>query len=686
MPKKDTKYIPVDEIEKKNLLKQNGYDFSDKEAFNIMYANKKEEWKKEIKYLIPEIQKIISPEQSPIIEPPIVTQEIIVPERKDLSYYSNPENLDEMNLYLSTKYDQLANEARSNPVYNQWIRDFDRNSSFEDVAESISNLPISEDMQLFLLSNAADKLEQSEISSSDMEIIYNPIFTPSTPQERQFENEIVSNAVPSNQELTNEYENKFTFLGATVQAATAWDVNEEKGDIDPISGMYYSKLLATLPNRGWNNGDADDDFTAHKVKFTWRKDLGTSSKTDSFYLLYNSARDREFNNEDYTFCGIVPLDSRHITTLPDGTKLPSIFTGTPDEVVLRFDQGVQLHNSGAHIDNPYIISSHDEDKGDDNNGGNYLEGVSPAPALNGLNGSSTMNDIAKDMVDMVNNTLRAYYDLNFLNPNYLIEQIVVEENGEPVSKNVYKFDASGNKIPVKGISGISKHYNALTEDETIYSVSNQDILNNSTTSLISELNNNLSMVQSGASTATFILGVLSSYKHEYSLGISMLHSFATGWFASVVLEIATADWNDEDAWFDVLSRTVLDLAIFTSVSFITTLHELVGVFCGATIIFIQAILSFYKVGNGFSVMQNWGDHGLNDWRFQLKNNASNIALIEKHFSNGYTSGIDWKVTDGWFSLPNLYIRTQANNSWLNLSPENEFNYGNKIEMDGVTNV
>lgn len=104
----------------------------------------------------------------------------------------------------------------------------------------------------------------------------------------------------------------------------------------------------------------------------------------------------------------------------------------------------------------------------------------------------------------------------------------------------------------------------------------------------------------------------------------------------------------------------------------------------ATVSFLLKTLSRVlnlEQGNGHSVLQNMGDHGLNDYEFQIKHNLVNMANLAFLFSNNLKNSIYWKVTDGWFWYPELYIKTGENNHdvWIHLSSGNSFNFGNKIE-------
>jgi len=83
------------------------------------------------------------------------------------------------------------------------------------------------------------------------------------------------------------------------------------------------------------------------------------------------------------------------------------------------------------------------------------------------------------------------------------------------------------------------------------------------------------------------------------------------------------------------------------------------------------------IGNGYSPIQNMHDHGLNNWNSQLRNNFSTIgSLAQQAGQSGYNrfyNRIEWSVTDGWWTLPKLYLRAQGNRYWIDLSPGWSFN-------------
>ncbi|MDK2819370.1 MAG: hypothetical protein KFW07_00890 [Mycoplasmataceae bacterium] len=99
---------------------------------------------------------------------------------------------------------------------------------------------------------------------------------------------------------------------------------------------------------------------------------------------------------------------------------------------------------------------------------------------------------------------------------------------------------------------------------------------------------------------------------------------------------------------------------------------------------IHAINEMLNVpmGNGYSPIENMHDHGLNDWNSQLRNNFTAIGSLAQQASqsgnNKFVDGVEWKVTDGWWTLPKLYLKWQGKRDWIDVSPGQSFNWGNKV--------
>lgn len=98
--------------------------------------------------------------------------------------------------------------------------------------------------------------------------------------------------------------------------------------------------------------------------------------------------------------------------------------------------------------------------------------------------------------------------------------------------------------------------------------------------------------------------------------------------------------------------------------------------------------------NGHTTLSNMADHGLNDWDFQLKNNADTISKLQMEFSEGCIHGVSWMVKDAIDSTPNLWIKPgqSATTSWVKLSNDfydptthlvkKSFVWGEKIRFVG----
>lgn len=116
----------------------------------------------------------------------------------------------------------------------------------------------------------------------------------------------------------------------------------------------------------------------------------------------------------------------------------------------------------------------------------------------------------------------------------------------------------------------------------------------------------------------------------------------------------------------------------------TAAMPFISIGIGALSIILSTLNIIFNInsGNGYTMHENWHDHGLNDWRFQLKNNRANKVKIALDHSNGFADNIQWTVTDGWFTFPELYIKNLTNQKETFLSPGTSFNFGNKIQYKG----
>ncbi|RIV16869.1 hypothetical protein [Mycoplasmopsis gallopavonis] len=150
------------------------------------------------------------------------------------------------------------------------------------------------------------------------------------------------------------------------------------------------------------------------------------------------------------------------------------------------------------------------------------------------------------------------------------------------------------------------------------------------------------------------------------------------------IENSSTDYINVKSFYNIITYSS---AFMLSLASASNSVPLVGQLVSLAILSLDIALKTIKVGNGHTFYENFNDHGLNDWEYQLKNNFDNMLYWAISYSDNFRKGVTWKVTDGWFSFPDLYIATteEENNDfpywkykykWL--SPGNEFNFGNKI--------
>ncbi|WP_426461197.1 hypothetical protein [Mycoplasma hafezii] len=168
-----------------------------------------------------------------------------------------------------------------------------------------------------------------------------------------------------------------------------------------------------------------------------------------------------------------------------------------------------------------------------------------------------------------------------------------------------------------------------------------------------------------------------------------LVAISVAFFAKSITELiqtAETDYVNVKALYDTLiSGTNLAIG---AVSLLGTSIPVAGAIISLGVVACDLIMKSVKLGNGYTIYQNFNDQGLNDWEFQWKENHINMLSIAIKHSNNFKNGIVWKVTDGWFSYPDLFIAQAKkvngrydykNYQYQLLSPGNEFNFGNKIK-------
>ena len=181
----------------------------------------------------------------------------------------------------------------------------------------------------------------------------------------------------------------------------------------------------------------------------------------------------------------------------------------------------------------------------------------------------------------------------------------------------------------------------------------------------------------GVSTA---LSKLTRAYHVVSAGIALID----------ILSTVKSDYIDIKALANFVNSTV-NVAITSFLMASSTIGAPVAIVALAYF-GLEIFLKSYVTGNGKTIYENFNDHGLNDWEFQMKNNRDVMLATALEFSENLKYGVTWKVTDGWFSYPDLYISRSLYNYQQNkfvhiselpytlLSPNNEFNFGDKIKF------
>lgn len=177
-----------------------------------------------------------------------------------------------------------------------------------------------------------------------------------------------------------------------------------------------------------------------------------------------------------------------------------------------------------------------------------------------------------------------------------------------------------------------------------------------------------------------VLSKLTRAYHVVSAGIALIDVFST----------VKSDYIDVKALANFVNSTV-NVAITSFLMASSTIGAPVAIVALAYF-GLEIFLKSYVTGNGKTIYENFNDHGLNDWEYQMKNNRDVMLATALEFSENLKYGVTWKVTDGWFSYPDLYISRSLYNYQQNkfvhiselpytlLSPNNEFNFGNKIKF------
>lgn len=532
-----------------------------------------------------------------------------------------------------------------------------------------------------------------------------------------------------------------------------WDINWDKGDVDPISHKYFSRLLGETHNKGWVDDDANERYESQKVKVFFKD--STTGIEDYVALYFNQAKDTDLTNEDYTFVAIEPSETLNIH--PDNTKVSGNNVGPM--VPWLFDKPMNIMSMGnfeafksfgLHMDNAYMASFHEDDQGDDNEWGNYMLDVvnpdnTPAKGFDARDGLQSMKHFVRDFINYADTSLNADY-LGKKNDNLLYVNTGKDSQGHDTWKYV---ETDGHRIALDNYTKKDEDYHTFADDVTVFHKSNQDIFKENFENVQKILSNNIKdeelldiqrfMTSTGfVIPSSFISGLIFDGPVEEALRSKILNGVELDYidfFKVIVKRAVKKEVNTtlKNVVSDLLKRsekTVIKMAgefvlstafevlsnpndfakswperlmwngfttiMSASTSYIastliglsssvliSSLATPVGAILGTA---ISVILNCIKTGNGHTISENIGDHGLNDWDYQWENNETTMQMFETEWSENYTKGINWRVTDGWFSYPTLDIQTNGDANWTNVSGNssffggNSFNYGNKVSF------
>lgn len=631
---------------------------------------------------------------------------------KDFWYYTKNKNeLDEL---IKPNFASLAIQGQNDGEVMNFIASMDGADLLEkdSILWNIYKIKTSEEMKLFILQNFLDKYnkvfadktealkenEEKYLSTVTSEI-YNEkedvseeewngeSETPVTDLSEGEEQHLLSLRSTYNQsELRNINGSRYELSAINVYEAQAWDMGESKGEVDRITGKYFSQLLNDIHRQkgaGWYDYDADTAFWSRRVRFTFRdKNTGT---TDSINLVYNTAQDTTGTNEDYSFVAIQGTTSTKWTYDQLGRKAPTIF-GKP----MSFDL-MSLYNIGAKIDNNYMISAHQVDAGSDNDTGDVLAGVPLAPVLNAREGTRSLKLIAKSFYEYIYLQLNQPYIQTYMDSlNHLHfklgDEILLYRNQNSTLETIYGEDKQIN------------NWNVFADDVTEIYWSTNTILNfssNASNSIGKDIYNILNDVKDktieAAKIATFniktasLISKLQDMRFYLNWGEFPDAAIKDGSFVLNLLTLTfdlgsmmqKTNWEDSSSVTEFVTKAYARTAVAATIIGVQ-LIPVVGQLVSALLSTLWTVANTFKFGNGYTLWENFDDHGLNDWNFQLKENTYHMAKIAQKLSNNKRAGVVWKVTDGWWTLPNLYVKSQVSSSWTELSNYGGFNFGNKI--------
>ena len=174
--------------------------------------------------------------------------------------------------------------------------------------------------------------------------------------------------------------------------------------------------------------------------------------------------------------------------------------------------------------------------------------------------------------------------------------------------------------------------------------------------------------------------------------VTLLQSFAS----------RLANERPEDALIDTLTKDVAPLVGAAAGTAIGAAGGPIGSFFGGLIggVLVDGLLNMFPSANGYTISENMTDHGLNDFKFQRKENKEVMSRLEVEFSERLLHGISWKVKDALLDTPELWIRPGQSQvePWQRIDglgvnifggPTSTFSWGNKVrfqDYEGTTKL
>lgn len=605
---------------------------------------------------------------------------------ENFNYFS--ENKTALDEYLSANYQSLSDEASQNIEYQSFIEEIhgiDLLFYKSDILEAIKYLDMNDNLKLFLLQNFLDKVISLEMKKTEAE------------KEVQTMNTRMLAQGPI-QSVT--WDGIF-FDSCEVMPATAWNINDNKGEIDPITGQYFSKLLyqtSTTKPVGWKNNGADSSFWSVKVKMNFYN--RATSAHDYFYLVYNTAQDTNGTNEDYSFVGIAAKDWRSVTHDRFGMLVPSIF-----DIPLSFNL-MPLRNAGASIDNPYMMSAHEVDAGSDNHTGNILHGLhtsSGQPYItNAREGSRSLYAVAesvKNYVEFYGNqkhtsrgdkVIASYNKIDNTNikvPNYLIKKDKMRLGSQSELDYVRKTGSTYNTY----------NWNLFADDNTNIYWSNETVAQLANHILSEDIKTHLSANNSlVTSLEEFFYNFKASKdrnfidKQSYDILSNPSSEF---WKSNLINKfnemkpfLEAARTKGDHTGMPTIARYFINYYFIDQYRIekesITDFTKKMMTFDANGFlnksnywIASQILNSFVNDPNETHLAKpqtfntsGWADdHGLVEWDRRMNTRLKSMIKLAIKYSDDFNDSVKWLVNDSWTDLPKIYIASSQSSTYKQVS-------------------